>query len=88
MWAFPGSTCQGCTCTTFTTKYPRRDQLRLLFTDTESLAYAVQAEDIYRDMAGNAATHYDFSNQGRTEFGAYATVCRLGSKVLCFPLHG
>ena len=42
-------------------KYPRRNQLRLLFTDTDSLAYAVQTEDIYRDMAGDAATHYDFS---------------------------
>ena len=42
-------------------KYPRPDQLRLLFKDTDSLAYAVQAEDIYRDMAGDAATHYDFS---------------------------
>ena len=37
------------------------DQLRLLFTDTDSLAYAVQTEDIYRDMAGDAATHYDYS---------------------------
>ena len=42
-------------------KYPGTDQLRLLFTDTDSLAYAVQTEDIYRDMAGNAAIHYDFS---------------------------
>ena len=42
-------------------KYPRRNQLRLLFTDTDSLAYAVQTEDIYRDMAGDSATHYDFS---------------------------
>ena len=42
-------------------KYPRPDQLRLLFTDTDSLAYAVQTEYIYRDMAGDAATHYDFS---------------------------
>ena len=41
-------------------KYPRRDQLRLLFTDTDNLAYAVQTEDIYRNMAGDAATHYDF----------------------------
>ena len=42
-------------------KYPRPDQLRLLFTDTDSLAYAGQAEDIYRNMAEDAATHYDFS---------------------------
>ena len=32
-------------------KYPRHGQLRLLFTDTDSLAYDVQTEDIYRDMA-------------------------------------
>ena len=42
-------------------KYPRHGKLRLLFTDTDSLAYAVQTEDIYRYMAEDAATHYDFS---------------------------
>ena len=42
-------------------KYSRPDQLRLLFTDTDSLAYAVQTEDIEREMVGDAATHYDFS---------------------------
>ena len=47
-------------------KYPRRDQLRLLFTEMDSLAYAVQTEDIYRDMAGDAATHYDFSEYPST----------------------
>ena len=31
-------------------KYPSADQLRLLFTDTDSLAYAVQTDGIYRDM--------------------------------------
>ena len=31
-------------------KYPRANQLQLLFTDTDSLAYAVQTDDIYRDM--------------------------------------
>ena len=29
-------------------KYPRANQLRLLFTDTDSLAYAVQTDDIYK----------------------------------------
>ena len=43
-------------------KYPCRDQLRLLFTNTDSLACAVQTEDIYRDMAEDAGTHYDFSD--------------------------
>ena len=82
-------------------KYPRPDQLRMMFTDTHSLAYDVQAEDIYRDMVEDAAARYDFSEypstipsignrilQGRTEFGAYATVCWSASKVLRFPLHG
>ena len=39
-------------------KYPRPDQLRLLFTDTDSLAYAVQTEDIYN---GRRCGDYDFS---------------------------
>ena len=42
-------------------KIPRPNQLRLLFTDTDSLADAVQTEDIYRDMVEDAATHYVFS---------------------------
>ena len=42
-------------------KYPRADQLRLLFTETDSLAYAVQTDDIYRDMVDDAASRYDFS---------------------------
>ena len=41
-------------------KYPRANQLRLLFTDTASLAYAVQTGDIYRDMADDAASRYEF----------------------------
>ena len=40
-------------------KYPHHDHLRLLFTDTDSLA--VQTEDINRDMEGDAVTNYDFS---------------------------
>ena len=40
-------------------KYPRRGQLRLLLTDTDNLAYAVQTENIYKDMAKDAATYYD-----------------------------
>ena len=42
-------------------KYPHADQLRLLFTDTDSLAYVVQTENIYEDMASDAATKYDFN---------------------------
>ena len=36
-----------------------RANSRLLFTDTDSLAYAVQTNDIYKDMA--ADNKYDFS---------------------------
>ena len=42
-------------------KYPRANQLRLLFRDTASLAYAVQTDDIYRDTVDDAASRYDFS---------------------------
>ena len=42
-------------------KYPSVDQLRLLFTYTDSLAYDVQTENIYEDMASDAPTRYDFS---------------------------
>ena len=40
-------------------KHPRPNQLRLLFTD--SLDYDVQTNDIYKDMATDAADRYDFS---------------------------
>ena len=40
--------------------YPGPGQLRLLFTDTDSMAHAVQT-DIYRDMAEDAVSRYDFS---------------------------
>ena len=42
-------------------KYPHANQLPLLFTDTDSLAYAVQTDDIYKDMAADAVDRYDFS---------------------------
>ena len=35
--------------------------MRLLFTDTDSLACAVQTDGIYRDMVDDAASRYDFS---------------------------
>ena len=41
-------------------KYPSADQLQLLFTDTDSLVYAVQTKNIYEDMASDAPTRYDF----------------------------
>ena len=46
-------------------KYPHASQLRLLFTDTNSLAYAVKTENIYEDMASDAAIKYDFSEYPR-----------------------
>ena len=42
-------------------KYPCADQLRLLFTDTDSLAYAVKTNSVYEDMAADASEGYDFS---------------------------
>ena len=41
-------------------KYPHANQLLLLFTDTDSLAYAVQTDDICKDLATDAADRYDF----------------------------
>ena len=43
-------------------KYSRASQLRSLFTDTDSRAYAVKTENIYEDMVSDAATKYDFSD--------------------------
>ena len=36
-------------------KYPHVNQLRLLFTDADSLAYAVQTDNIYENMAVDAS---------------------------------
>ena len=43
------------------TKYPRASELKLLFTDTDSLAFAIQTDSIYEDMAVDADSKYDFS---------------------------
>ena len=42
-------------------KYPHANQLKLLFTDTDSLAYAVQTNNIYEDVVEDALKKYDFS---------------------------
>ena len=42
-------------------KYPLPNQLELLFTDTDSLAYKVHTTDIYCDMAEDAEEYFDFS---------------------------
>ena len=44
-------------------KYPRGSQLRLLFTDTDSLAYDVQTDDIYK-----VSSLYDASNRKALRF--------------------
>ena len=41
-------------------KYLHANKLRLLFTDTDSLAYAVRTDDICEDMATDTADRYDF----------------------------
>ena len=42
-------------------KYPRANELKLLFTDTDSLAYLIRTDSIYEDMADDATARYDFS---------------------------
>ena len=42
------------------TKYGER--AKLLFTDTDSLAYEVQTEDFYKDISGDVAAKFDTSN--------------------------
>ena len=42
-------------------KYPHANQLWLLFTDTDRLAYTVQTDYIYKDIATDTADRYDFS---------------------------
>jgi len=41
------------------------DRARLLFTDTDSLCYQIQTEDLYQDMAINLH-HYDTSAYSKT----------------------
>jgi len=41
------------------------DRARLLFTDTDSLCYQIQTEDLYEDMASNLQ-HYDTSAYPKT----------------------
>ena len=41
--------------------YPHANQLRLLFTDTDSLAYAVETDNTFKDTATDAADRYYFS---------------------------
>ena len=76
-------------------KYPRADQLRLLFTDTDSLAYAVQTDNIYRGMDDDAASRYGFSEYplyhplyDTSNRSAYARICWTASKMLRFLCTG
>ena len=38
------------------------DKAKLLFTDTDSLAYEIQTEDFYKDIGPDVKTHFDTSN--------------------------
>ena len=61
-------------------KYPRANQLRQLFADTDSLTYAVQTDDIYKDMAVDADDRHDFSKYPlNTLFMMHLTIRRVGS---------
>ena len=42
-------------------RYPHANQLKLLFTGTDSRTYSVQTDNIYTDMADDTTTRYDFS---------------------------
>ena len=52
------------------TKY--KDNLKLLFTDTDSLCYEVTTDDIYKDMADQKHL-YDFS-ESPTDHPLFSTV--------------
>ena len=41
-------------------RYPEEDQLKLLFTDTDSLAYAIKTDDVYAEMLDDNHL-FDFS---------------------------
>ena len=47
-------------------KYPFANELKLLFTDTDSLAYAVKTDSIYEYMVVDADAKYDFSEYPTT----------------------
>ena len=64
-------------------KYPRANQLRLLFTDTDSLAYDVQTDDIHRGMVDDAASRYDFR-----EYPLGHPLNDAASKMLRLSLYG
>ena len=37
------------------------DKAKLLFTDTDSLCYHIETEDVYKDLEGELGTYFDFS---------------------------
>jgi hypothetical protein len=37
------------------------DKAKLLFTDTDSLCYSIECEDVYKDLQGDLGKHFDFS---------------------------
>ena len=53
---------------------PRSDQLRLLFTNTDRLAYVLQTDDIYKDMADDVENRLDhplYDEPKRTALGFF-----------------
>ena len=47
-------------------KYPHPNQLKLLFTDTDSLSYAVQTNNIYEDMVEDALKNMILASTQKT----------------------
>ena len=43
------------------------DKMKLLFTDTDSLCYEIETEDVYKDMSENVIL-YDFSEYPKDHF--------------------
>ena len=37
------------------------DKAKLMFTDTDSLCYSIECEDVYKDLQGDLGKHFDFS---------------------------
>ena len=48
-----------------TMKHKYDDNLKLLFTDTDSLCYAIETDVVYKDMYSDASL-YDFSEYSKT----------------------
>ena len=54
-------------------KYGQRQ--KLLFTDTDSLAYEIKAEDFYQDIGGDVEDNFDTSNYAKNHSSGIKTGC-------------